>query len=955
MRAAGDWERVQELFHAALEVPPEARRAFVQQQADDAQVLQEVVSMLDAYPAAEGFLSEPVDTGRIVAALSALGAGERVGPFEIVCLLGAGGMGEVYRARDTRLDREVAIKLLSPAFDADAAGRRRFEQEARAISKLTHPRISRLYDIGAAAVRGADVPYLVMELVDGETLAARLTHGPLPIDQALTIASEIAEALAAAHAVGVVHRDIKPANIMLASGGAKLLDFGLARLRPRLIIDGSPAGASDELRSAHTGIIGTLPYMAPEQLRGAEADARTDLFAFGAVLYEMLTGSRAFDAQSGTDLVNAILEREPPAISTRQPRTPAALERLIATCLLKDPEERWQTSKDLVRELHWTRDDLARPAAIAPVPRVTRTLGAFAAMTLLALAVIAITGRPAPDAARLSFPVFAPDGTSFPRGTAEMAVSPDGSRLVFVALAVDGRRHLWMRRFDTSESRLIEGSQGAQHPFWSPDGSAIAYFADTQLKKIADTGGVPQVICDLKLGARGGTWSRNGTILFSAFGQPLQRVSDAGGMSTAATSLDQSRRELTHSWPVFLPDGRRFLYLAQSHDPTLTGVFQGTLDSTQTRRVVAAESNVAVAGPYLLSLSKGMLTAQAYNPDRAQVGDRRMTIAEAISSDAPLRSGGAFSAAGRSVIAYRSASPNSRLIWFNRNGTEIGAFRGPEGDYHHPALSPDEKSIAVEKTDPATGRHTIWILDPSRGASARLLLDPSGAHGPGWSPDGRRIVFSSNRHGGVDLYMISSDGTGQPEVVLRSSDGSRLTFNDWSPDERFLLVQIHRRGQADLSTLALTPGPNPQPLLDSPASEHQGQFSPNLKWIAYTSGESGSSEVYVRPLRGPGPKRQVSTRGGAQARWRSDGRELFYLAPDGQMMAVDVIASSASIAAGLPRALFRTGIKDSFVDRSNQYVVTRDGQRFLVNRSAEDEHSAPITVVVNWDVRPAAR
>jgi Tol biopolymer transport system component len=954
MKAAGDWQRVQELFHAALEVPPEARREFVRQQADDAQVVQEVVSLLDAFPAAEGFLSGSVDTGRIVAALSGLCTGERVGPFEIMGLLGAGGMGEVYRARDTRLDREVAIKVLSPGFDADAAGRRRFEQEARAISKLTHPRISRLYDIGAATVRGAEVPYLVMELVDGETLAARLKHGRLPIEQALTIAIEIAEALAAAHAVGVVHRDIKPANIMLAAGGAKLLDFGLARLRPRLIIGESRAAESGDLRSAHTGIIGTLPYMAPEQLRGDDADARSDLFAFGAVLYEMLAGSRAFDAQSETDIVNAILEREPPSISSRQPRTSAALERLIATCLLKDPEERWQTSKDLVRELRWTRDDLARPASIAPVPRMTRTLGAFAAMTLLALTIIAVTGRPAPDPARLSFAVFAPDGTSFPRGTAEMAVSPDGSALVFVALAVDGTRHLWLRRFDTSESRLIEGSEAAHHPFWSPDGGAIGFFSHNQLKKIAATGGVPQVICELRLGARGGTWSRNGTILFSAFGQPLQRVSDAGGSSTPATSLDQSRDELTHAWPVFLPDGRRFLYLAQSNNSTLTAVFQGSLDSAQTRRVFAAESNVAVAGSSLLSLSKGMLTAQAYNPDRAQVFDSRITIAESITSDALLRSGGPFAAAN-GVIAYRSASPNSRLIWFNRNGTEIGAFRGPEADYHHPALSPDEKSIAIEKTDPATGRHTIWILDPSRGTSARLLLDPSGAHGPGWSPDGRRVVFSTNRHGGVDLYMIPSDGTGQAEAVLRSHELDGLAISDWSPDGRFLLYRISRRGQMDLSTLPLIVGGNPQPFLDSPASEHQGQFSPDVKWIAYTSDESGSPEVYVRRFGEPGAKRQVSTRGGAQARWRRDGRELFYLAPDGRLMAADVIASSDSIDIGAPRALFGTGITGGFVDRFNQYLVTRDGQRFLVNRSAEDENPAPITVVMNWDVRPAAR
>jgi Tol biopolymer transport system component len=954
MTFRSDWQRVQELFHAALDVPQEARLAFVKQRADDRLMFDEVASLLAAYPAAEGFLSAPADPVQLAAAIAQLRPGDRLGAFEVLSLIGVGGMGEVYRARDTRLDREVAIKVLSSDF-GQGDGRERLEREGRAIAKLTHPRISTLHDVGSASIGGVDASYLVMELVDGETLAARLRGGPLPLDQALSVAIDVAEALVAAHAAGIVHRDLKPANVMLTRSGAKLLDFGLARLRASLATgDPSVALSGAPLRN-ESAVIGTPAYMAPEQLQGAGADARSDLFAFGAMLYEMISGSRPFDAGSQAELVAAILGQEPVRLSTRVVSVPPSVERLVTTCLAKDPGERWQTAKDLLRELRWVRGDWdSRTAPSANAPKVLRPRFAVAATVAVSAAIamavglVGVTRQGRQTAARISFPVYPPAGTRFPRGAAEMAVSPDGSRLVFVALSGNGRRKLWLRRFDAVDSRSIDGSEDAEDPFWSPDGRSIAFFAHHKLKRIAEAGGVPQEICDVLGGPRGGAWNRDGTILFGAFGYPVTRVADAGGVPTQVTAFVESRAERQHGWPVFLPDGQHFLYLAQSNDPARTAIYEGTLGSKETRPVFAADSGVGVAGQYLLTLSKGLLIARAYDAGRAQVGGAPTTIAEGMVYDPPQRSGPAFSVAASGVVAFRSASPNSRLTWFDRSGRELDSFP-VRADYHHPWFSPDEKRIAIEKTDPATERHTLWILDPSRGTTSRLLLDPGGAHEPVWSPDGRRIVFASNRLGGIDLYAIEPDGGGSGALVLNSKEKASLVPTDWSLDGRFLMYQTMGRGQHDLMVLPLSPKQDPQPFLDTTAQEIQGQFSPDVHWVAYTSDESGSPEVYVRRFPVAGGKWQISTHGGGQPRWRRDGRELFYLAPDGRLMSVAVKADPNGIETSQPRELFNTGITASFLDRRNQYVVTRDGERFLVNISAEDESSAPITVVMNWD------
>ena len=685
MTAHQDWERVKTLFHAAIAIAPDARVAFVKEQVDDPRVLEEVLSLLRAYPAAEGFLSTPPDPAQVRSAVARLHEGDQLGPFRIAGLIGAGGMGEVYRATDTRLDRDVAIKVLPHASAIDAASRDAFEREARAISKLTHPRISTLYDVGSAPLGGAAVPYLVMELVDGETLAARLARGPLPVDQALAAAIEIADALSAAHAAGIVHRDIKPANIMLTRSGAKLLDFGLARLQ-RSLAAAQPAGAfAGDPQTQHSALLGTQPYMAPEQLRGGQVDARTDLFGFGAVLYEMLSGRRAFEAASEAELAAAIRDHEPAPLGAQTRGVPPALDRVVATCLAKDPEERWQTARDLLRELRWVRDDRAiqaAPAASLRNARRTAVVAAALAAGLLVVAAIGLNRQPPPAKPRqlLHLPargrkVPARNGgngglarrqpTGFCRGLERWHEQA-------VAATVHRRREPSHRRQRWRTSSVLVAG-------WPFD----RVFVRNKLQQIAESGGVPQTICDVRIDARAaGAWGRDGTILFGELGHPLSRVHATGGVPEYATSLDSSRQEYWHSWPVFLPDGRRFLFLALSKDPAQTAVYQGTLGSTEIRRAFAGESRIGVAGAHVVTLSKGLLIAQAYDADRAQVSGPSTTIAERIASDAPQRSGGGLSVAG-GVVAYRSASPDSRLIWVDRTGRTSASFP-TRADYHHP-------------------------------------------------------------------------------------------------------------------------------------------------------------------------------------------------------------------------------------------------------------------------------
>jgi eukaryotic-like serine/threonine-protein kinase len=552
--------------------------------------------------------------------------------------------------------------------------------------------------------------------------------------------------------------------------------------------------------------------------------------------------------------------------------------------------------------------------------------------------------------ATVSFPIYPPEGTRFPRGSAEIAFAPDGASLAFVAIGSDGTNRLWVRDLNTVAPRVLEGSEDAHLPFWSPDGRSIAFFADGKLKRIHAAGGAAQVLCPTSNFDRAaGTWSRSGTILFSSVDSAILMVPDTGGVPVPVTTLDASRKELFHTRPEFLPDGRRFLYLAMSEYPDQSAIYQGSIDSPSAQRVLQADSGAVLGGEYLLRFSRRSLVAQRYDAERASVTGAAITIADEIESDSLLRLGGRF-AVTDSALAYRSASPDSHLVWFDRGGVRVATFP-TVADYQHPSISPDDKTLAVEKTDLATKRHTIWLLDLQRGLTSRLISDARGAHDPFWSPDGKQVAFSSNRLGSLDVFQVAVAGSGRDSLLLDLKRAWAVVVTDWSADGRLLLCERHSRGQGDLWTLPVDAPDQGKAIVATSASERHGRFSPDMGWVAYASNESGRFEVYVRRFPGGELKWQVSTEGGVQPHWRRDGRELFYLAPDGRLMAASVTRQDAVIQTASPQPLFDTGIRASFVDRRNQYVVTRDGQRILVNISAEDENSAPITVVLNWRTR----
>jgi serine/threonine protein kinase len=957
-----NWGRVKQVFQEALDLPAQERLPHARAQCEhDPALLAEVESLLAAHQDAGSFAERPGE--ELLNALPSepgvpaaddraplLTEGARLGAYEIQSLVGAGGMGEVYRARDTRLDRSVAIKVLRVPVGHDRT-RERFEREARAVAALNHPHICTLHDVG----HEDGIDFLVMEHLTGETLAARLSRGPLPVNHAVDMAIQIASALDSAHRAGIVHRDLKPGNIFLTHDGgpanpsiAKLLDFGLAKARPLV----AAATASDRSSPLTTPgmLVGTVRYMAPEQLEGKAADARTDIFAFGAVIYEAIAGRRAFDGASDAHVMAAILEHDPPALAGLQPLTPSSLERVITTSLAKNADDRWHTARDLLHALALVRDGdaVARPAREFTVPRALRRLRPWAvaagiAVTAAASVAIDSSRSNAPALTTISFPIQPPAGTRFPLGGAGMAVSPEGNRLAFVA-AGGGRSQIWVRRFDSIEPRAISGTENATYPFWSPDGRSIGFFADGKVKRIAEAGGDAQVLCEMPAFAGiagGGAWSRDGIIIFSALDGPIRGVPDTGGVAAPVTTIDVHRKERSHGWPVFLPDGRRFLYVARSTDRGQTGIYQGSLDSAQTRFVLAAESRPALLGPYLLVLSNGALVAYVFDADQARISGEPIVVAKRVESDSPLRSGGAYTTVN-TALAYRSASPNSRLVWFDRAGKQLGTV-GEPGDYTHPSLSSDDKRVAIERTDTTTGRHAIWILDLVRGTTSRLAFDATGAHDPVWSPDGSRVAFSSNRLGLLDLYSIGADGADGDGVLLTSSAAWGHSATDWSPDGRLLLYDHRRPGQTDLWIQPASPGSKGESFVATPANESRAQFSPDMRWIAYTSDESGVSEVYVRRFPGADGKWQVSTHGGLEPRWRRDGKELFYRARDGTLMAADVPADHSRFESGTPRALFNPGTSAPV-----NYVATRDGQRFLLIIGGDAEDSAPITVVLNW-------
>ena len=895
-----------------------------------------------------------------------LSAGARLGPYEILASAGAGGMGEVYKARDTRLDRIVAIKVLTEEISNDARHRQRFEREARVISRLSHPHVCALYDVGEQD----GVPFLVVEYLEGETLAYRLMRGPLPLDQAVEYAIQIADALDHAHRQGFLHRDLKPSNIMLTRWGTKLLDFGLAKPRSQETISRSPLagepGATTKLTAEGT-ILGTLQYMAPEQLNGEETDARTDIFAFGAVVYEMLTGRQAFEGKSQASVIAAILERSPEPLSNVLPIAPPLLSRIVTRCLAKEPDDRWQTAGDLKQALTWIAEEGAPGDAppTEPPSRARRGIHSrwIAAGVLAAVAVLATTAfvlvsprRSAAERGAIQFVVPPPENANFAVSSQFMAVSPDGRTLAFGAGTDDGQQDgIWVRPIDSLTARRLEGTSNAAGPFWSPDSRFVGFRA-RGLMKIDLTGGLPQTIASSQ-GGETSAWGAGEVIVTKPTAQGrLYRVSPAGGAMAPVTALDEALGETGHSWPEFLPDGRHFLFLARStQSENDCVIYLGSLDSPDRVRLFASGSQAVYASPgYLIYMQGNTLLAHSFDLRTLRVAGEPMAIAEAVERN-PGSCRGSFSVSQTGVLAYR-ATADTELVWFDRGGRRLEKV-GPPGQYRNPALSPDEQQVAVARTDPQIGTTDIWLLEPARGGASRLTFDSGPDDMPVWSPDGRRVAFKSRREGRWGFYRQTSGGGGPEELLLTGLNPGATPYG-WSPDEKFLVYSAADAalpaGRESLWLLPWVGDRKPVPFLRMPFSRSQSAVSPDGRWIAYVSQESGRAgpaDVYVSPFPTGDGKTQISVGGGMEPQWRRDGRELFFLATNRDLMAVQV-TTGATFTASPPVRLFGTALRNYInlgYDR-NQYLVAANGQRFLIKQNAATATSH-ITVVVNWPAK----
>jgi serine/threonine protein kinase/Tol biopolymer transport system component len=874
-----------------------------------------------------------------------LTSGTKLGPYEIVSPLGAGGMGEVYRARDARLERDVAIKVLPTNLSSDPSLRLRLEREAKAVSKLSHPHICTLHDIG----QQDGVDFLVMEYLDGETLERRLTKGLLPAEQTLRYAGQMADALAKAHKLGITHRDLKPSNVMLTKTGAKLMDFGLAKESgPAPLAAALTEMTADQVKLTVEGtIVGTFQYMAPEQLEGKEADARTDIFALGAVIYEMATGKPAFSGKSRASLIAAILTAEPQPISQLQPLTPPALERVVKKCLAKDPDERWQSASDLASELTWIGETGSQGGEAGCVPvgrrRWERIAWSLAAALLVLLIGVGAGWWQASN--RRPHPMYF--HTSVPFAANDLALSPDGRTLAMVAYSEQANNYvLWTYEVGGHRTSSLEGTQGATFPFWSPDGKFIGFFADGKLKKVDVSGGRIQMLCDAPNG-RGGTWNRDGVIVFTPEASGgLSRVSASGGSPAEMTKPDTSRFEQTHRWPVFLPDGKHFLYLAANFSGQLqnNAIFLGSVDSQERRLLVSTSANAAYAEPgYLLYMRDNKtLVAQPFDRRRYVLSGEPHTLSDEV-LHSPQVYRAVFGVSGGEVLVAQTGkgAPLSQLTWFDRGGKLAGTV-GVLGSYNNVRLSPDGRRVATDQTDPDGRQDDIWVHEPARGTLIRLTFDPSGPQAPIWSPDGKQILFSTAHTLGFQIYLKNADGSGSEEAV---AELGTITGNawDWSRDSKYVLL----RKVSELWYLSW-PARVAKPLMQAKWTVRNAQFSPDGRWMAYASNETGSWEIYVSPFLIANGKWQVSTAGGQEPRWRQDGKELFYISPDGKMMAV-AIKTGANFEAGSPVTLFQTYRRQPVSSQDVfSYDVTGDGQKFLIITKADKANAAPLSITLNW-------
>jgi serine/threonine protein kinase/Tol biopolymer transport system component len=887
--------------------------------------------------------------------------GERLGPYEVLAKLGEGGMGEVYKARDTRLNRSVAIKVLPSALAADADRRARFEREAHAIAALSHPHICVVHDVG----RDNGTDYLVMELLEGETLADRLGRAkarPLPMNEALCHAIEIADALDKAHRAGIVHRDLKPANIMLTKSGVKLLDFGLAKLKgPAVSISMTSierATTTGGPKTVSGTILGTIHYMSPEQVEGREADARTDIWALGVVIYEMATGTRPFDGDSAASIIGAILKDTPAPISTRQPLVPSALDHAVARCLAREPDDRWQSVADLRGTLQWiaatpqfsspspsvqsTQRRRSSPASIGAALLLTFAAGLAAGWRYLAPApvpspVVQFEVTPPPDARLSPAPV-----ASAP----QLAISPDARHVAYVAAKRRGLSQIYLRSIDGRDELVLADTNGASFPFWSPDGRFLAFFAGGKLKKIAVSGGVSQTLCDAPAG-RGGSWSADGVIVFSPNpNDGLSTVSAEGGQPSAASTLNREEHAVGHNWQQFLPDGRHFLYYQRASDANFQGIFVGELGqkTSHSARVLALNGMALYVDGYLAYVRDGVLFAQKFDQRTFTVSGEAVRIADHVGYFSGSFGYSAIAVAS-GVLAYAPAVDTiTALQWVTRDGTKVARL-GQPGVYFSPRLSFDQKKVAVAVSGETMAERDLWTFDIARNTASRVTSDPAADWFPAWFPDGSRIYFGSTRLG---ITRIFEKAGLSEEVKLEQTEVGHATYpSDVSSDGRFLVDTQSTETGYDLVVTTLANPEKPEPFLATRFNEAQGRFSPDGHWIAYTSDESGQFEVYVRPFPADNtiPTR-ISVAGGMQPEWRRDGKELFYLAADGKIMAVPVTTSGATF--GTPTALFEVETPEATAPYPGHYAVTADGQRFLVNTVIDQPTRPALTVVLNW-------
>ncbi|MEP7148292.1 MAG: protein kinase [Acidobacteriota bacterium] len=891
--------------------------------------------------------------------------GTKLGRYEIRSKIGEGGMGEVYRAFDPKIGREVAIKVLPKDFASDAERVQRFEREAQAAGGLNHQNILAIHDVDAHD----GVVYVVSELLEGEELRDRLNEGPILLRKTVEYAQQIVSGLSAAHERGITHRDLKPENLFITKDDrVKILDFGLAKLRePETNVHGSEDATKRALTDPGV-VMGTVGYMSPEQVRGHVADQRSDIFSFGVILYEMLSGTQGFRGESVVETMHSILKDDVPEFDEAGPRVPPGLDKLMRRCLEKRPEHRFHSAHDLGFAL----DAVASPTSSSGSGMTTAVSspessshsvhsGRFAwvlraALALLLLATIALailyTRREQPHVQSMRFAISPPEKNSF---NIAFAFSPDGQSIAFVARGVSGETSLWIRSLASVEARQLPGTDGAAFPFWSPESRSIGFFSNGKLRKIDAVGGPAQTLADASGDPRGGTWAADGTIIFAPDTlSPLMRVSASGGSASAITKLDTELGQTSHRWPSMLPDGRHFLYFGRGGGGEKQGIYAASLDFFQEAKFIVS---TPVTGSYteangngfLLFAREGTLMAQQFDAGALELSGEPTPIVEdllAFPGEVGPTAYSAFSAAAGHLMYRTGDQQTTRLTWYDRSGKVLETVSEP-GGYHEISLSKDDTKVLFGRSD-GPAPQDVYIQDLTRGSTTRLTFDPAVDSTSVFSPDEASVVFYSNRGGRSTFYRKSSSGAGIEEPVLDEGVGSYP--DDWSPDGKYILYEKNAgpRNKIDLWMLPMTGDEKPFPYLESEFEEAHSSFSPDGRWVAYTSTESGRSEVYIQSFPIGHGKWQISTGGGDQVQWRSDGKELFYIAPDRSLMAVS-IADSSTLEISRPIALFQTVIPlTGITDDRNNYVPAKGGERFLVNTLADTTNSQPMTIVLNW-------